>query len=251
MWNFPCSSFGRLLTPCLSCIAQETKSGRLTTLPPPPDEVGKGKKARTSDMPRSLQKMVMLQVCDEVLARLLLAGDLHSTELLQSHEIDVIGLINAQEAAKNSGRKGGGRAQPKQTVGSSSQAGLTAVGRSTQQQPEGQAGPSGRTEDADSSQQPQSSLAPPHVPAQAKPAAAATTMREPEAEPTKSRLKQRKKEYLQRRKLKKSGRTLGADGAAAEAEEDLEARLLQDAHKPRFGEQALAPLKVSPKGCFT
>lgn len=44
--------------------AQETKSGRLTLLPPPPDAVvKKGKKhAGTSDMPRSLRRMLELKV---------------------------------------------------------------------------------------------------------------------------------------------------------------------------------------------
>ena len=49
----------------LGC-AQETKSGRLTTLPPPPDELHgregrKGKKSGSNDMPRSLQKMLRLK----------------------------------------------------------------------------------------------------------------------------------------------------------------------------------------------
>ena len=44
--------------------AQETKSGRLTTLPPPPNE---GKKSGTNDMPRSLQKMLRLKARDNAL----------------------------------------------------------------------------------------------------------------------------------------------------------------------------------------
>ena len=53
-------------------------------------------------------------------------------------------------------------------------------------------------------------------------------------------LKQRKKDFLNRRKLKKRG---GAVSEAA-AGDRLERRLLQDPQRPAFGEQALAPLKV-------
>lgn len=56
-------------------------------------------------------------------------------------------------------------------------------------------------------------------------------------EQPKGKMKERKKEFLKRRKLKKKGR------AQAE-EEELEAQLLQDPHKPNFGEQAMAPIKV-------
>ena len=56
----------------------------------------------------------------------------------------------------------------------------------------------------------------------------------------KSGLKQRKKDYLNRRKLKKRGRAV----SKAEAGDRLERRLLQDPQRPAFGEQALAPLKV-------
>ena len=55
-------------------------------------------------------------------------------------------------------------------------------------------------------------------------------------------LKPRKKDYLKRRKLKKKGLLHLLD---EEPEEDLEAELLQDRHKPKFGEQAEAPLKVT------
>jgi hypothetical protein len=44
-------------------LKQETASGRLTTLPPPPDEV-KGRKKRDNDMPRSLQRMLLLKVSE-------------------------------------------------------------------------------------------------------------------------------------------------------------------------------------------
>ena len=54
-------------------------------------------------------------------------------------------------------------------------------------------------------------------------------------------LKPRKKDFLKRRKLKKKGLLHLLD---EEPEEDLEAELLQDRHKPKFGEQADAPLKV-------
>ena len=56
-------------------------------------------------------------------------------------------------------------------------------------------------------------------------------------------LKPRKKDFLKRRKLKKKGLLHLLD---EEPEEDLEAELLQDRHKPKFGEQAEAPLKVTP-----
>ena len=56
-------------------------------------------------------------------------------------------------------------------------------------------------------------------------------------------LKPRKKAFLKRRKLKKKGLLHLLD---EEPEEDLEAELLQDRHKPKFGEQAEAPLKVTP-----
>lgn len=56
-------------------------------------------------------------------------------------------------------------------------------------------------------------------------------------------LKPRKKEFLKRRKLKKKGLLHLLD---EEPEEDLEIELMQDRHKPRFGEQAMAPLKASP-----
>ncbi|KAK9908843.1 hypothetical protein WJX75_003642 [Coccomyxa subellipsoidea] len=48
--------------------AKETKSGRLTMLPPPPEEVVKKKGKRqqaTSDMPRSLQRMLQLKAVAE------------------------------------------------------------------------------------------------------------------------------------------------------------------------------------------
>lgn len=56
----------------------------------------------------------------------------------------------------------------------------------------------------------------------------------------KSGLKQRKKDFLNRRKLKKRGRAV----SEAEAGDRLERRLLQDPQRPASGEQALAPLKV-------
>ena len=55
-------------------------------------------------------------------------------------------------------------------------------------------------------------------------------------------LKPRKKDFLKRRKLKKKGLLHLLE---EEPEEDLEAELMQDRHKPRFGEQAMAPLKAS------
>lgn len=55
-------------------------------------------------------------------------------------------------------------------------------------------------------------------------------------------LKPRKKDFLKRRKLKKKGLLHLLD---EEPEEDLEAELMQDRHKPKFGEQAMAPLKAS------
>ena len=55
-----------------------------------------------------------------------------------------------------------------------------------------------------------------------------------------SGLKQRKKDFLNRRKLKKRGRAV----SEAEAGDRLERRLLQDPQRPAFGEQALAPLKA-------
>lgn len=60
----------------------------------------------------------------------------------------------------------------------------------------------------------------------------------------KSGLKQRKKDFLNRRKLKKRGRAV----SEAEAGDRLERRLLQDPQRPAFGEQALAPLKVRALG---
>ena len=53
-------------------------------------------------------------------------------------------------------------------------------------------------------------------------------------------LKHRKKDFLKQRKLKKRGKAV----SEAEAGDRLERRLLQDPHRPAFGEQALAPLKV-------
>ena len=50
-------------------------------------------------------------------------------------------------------------------------------------------------------------------------------------------MKEKKKEFLKNRKLKKKG---GKHGE----EEELEAQLAQDPHKPKFGEQAMAPIKV-------
>lgn len=55
-------------------------------------------------------------------------------------------------------------------------------------------------------------------------------------------LKARKKDFLKRRKLKKKGLLHLLE---QEPEEDLEAELMQDRHKPKFGEQAKAPLKAS------
>lgn len=51
------------------------------------------------------------------------------------------------------------------------------------------------------------------------------------------KLREKKKEFLKNRKLKKKG---GRHGE----EEELEAQLAQDPHKPKFGEQAMAPIKV-------
>jgi hypothetical protein len=63
-------------------------------------------------------------------------------------------------------------------------------------------------------------------------------------------LKARKKEFLKRRKLKKKGLLHLLE---QEPEEDLEAELMQDRHKPKFGEQAEAPLRASmrPSGLQT
>lgn len=54
-------------------------------------------------------------------------------------------------------------------------------------------------------------------------------------------LKERKKDFLKNRKLKKRRQHLHD-----EEHEDLEAKLLVDPHKPKFGEQAMAPIKVRP-----
>ena len=62
----------------------------------------------------------------------------------------------------------------------------------------------------------------------------------------KSGLKQRKKDFLNQRRLKKRGRAV----SEAEAGDRLERRLLQDPQRPAFGEQALAPLKVRDS-CLT
>jgi hypothetical protein len=56
-------------------------------------------------------------------------------------------------------------------------------------------------------------------------------------------LKESKKEFLKKKKLKKRGRHLQRGNP--DEGEGLEARLLQDLHKPKFGEQAMAPIKVS------
>ena len=63
----------------------------------------------------------------------------------------------------------------------------------------------------------------------------------------KKAMKAKKKEFLARRKQrKKPVMQRGADdGSEADSEEDVEARLMKDVHKPAFGEQAMQPLKVS------
>jgi hypothetical protein len=58
-------------------------------------------------------------------------------------------------------------------------------------------------------------------------------------------LKQRKKDYLNRRKARKRG---GAPAGDAAAGDRLERALLQDPHRPAFGEQALAPIKARRPG---
>ena len=57
-------------------------------------------------------------------------------------------------------------------------------------------------------------------------------------------LKQRKKDFLNRRKLRKRG----VDVRPAAEGDRLEKQLQQDPHRPAFGEQALAPLKVRREG---
>ena len=56
-------------------------------------------------------------------------------------------------------------------------------------------------------------------------------------------LKARKKDFLKRRKLKKKEGLLHL--LEQEPEKDLEAELMQDRHRPKFGEQAEAPLKAN------
>lgn len=51
-------------------------------------------------------------------------------------------------------------------------------------------------------------------------------------------LKERKKEFLKKRKARKRGK--------GEDEDDLEERLLAGADKAAFGEQAMQPIKVPP-----
>ena len=61
----------------------------------------------------------------------------------------------------------------------------------------------------------------------------------------KKAMKAKKKEFLQKKKLrrKQDSKVIGeADGS--EDESDLEERVMTDQHKPAFGEQAMQPLKV-------
>lgn len=107
-------------------------------------------------------------------------------------------------------------------------------------QPDCHAGPSGRVADQQASPaagaQPSRNAQQQHQ----QPAAAGPGQKLPAAaDPAKGRMKARKKEFLKRRKLKWNGRA-----AEGDEEEDLETRLMRDEHKPKFGEQAQAPLKV-------
>ena len=53
-------------------------------------------------------------------------------------------------------------------------------------------------------------------------------------------MKPKKREFLKKRKQKKQGQGGGGEGG----EGSLEASIMEDRHKPAFGEQAMQPLKV-------
>lgn len=59
-------------------------------------------------------------------------------------------------------------------------------------------------------------------------------------------MKARKKEFLQKKKLKrKPGSKFTSKDDSESEDSDLEERIMSDQHKPAFGEQAMQPLKVS------
>ena len=61
----------------------------------------------------------------------------------------------------------------------------------------------------------------------------------------KKAMKAKKKEFLQRKKLRRKQDPKTITEADSDREDsDLEERLMTDQHKPAFGEQALQPLKV-------
>ena len=58
-------------------------------------------------------------------------------------------------------------------------------------------------------------------------------------------MKERKKQYLKERKLRKKGKSVLDDDEEAERlAEERETRIMTDSNRPTFGEQAKQPLKV-------
>ncbi|CAK0783634.1 hypothetical protein CVIRNUC_006833 [Coccomyxa viridis] len=225
--------------------AKETKTGRLMQLPPSPDTVVK-KGRKSSDVPRSLQRMLQLKALAQGPKRRkqsLQRGKTASAAVKQQvynrahidggKEQDAIGeqpMIQANLLAETQPAADLANApQPDEIHGSAAAADLepdAALKSKPIPQQERVALLSAKEQRQQLSRKHESWVA------------------RPAGISSERGLKPRKKDFLKRRKLKKKGLLHLLD---EEPEEDLEAELLQDRHKPKFGEQAEAPLKINLK----
>ncbi|KAK9838496.1 hypothetical protein WJX81_003194 [Elliptochloris bilobata] len=189
-------------------LKAKKESGKISSLPPPPEEVGGKRKRRgqQDDMPSSLRQMLELKAK--------LEGQQRKRPKLAAESMAgcgaLCGAVDPTEGARQS-RKGGRASAGRESALAQ---GISGDGLGVEL---GSGQESWRPDGGGAA---------------------------PEAAFVQKRgLKQRKKDFLNRRKLKKRGLSVSA---AVEGDR-LERRLLQDPHRPAFGEQALAPLKVNLK----
>jgi hypothetical protein len=258
---------------------QEQASGRLSLLPPPPDALEKKvkKKGSTADMPRSLQRMLQMKVIIDTVQDLSAAVMLNITpravictsqalaERKQKQEpqtpnsttnriqLDKQNITRAEPSAEQANSQAGTSAGQGLGRGAMAERSTAGVQSSMQAGPAlSQEGADGLSVDLPSPSHEQrggntASISRQDAPA-AQPGPQGTKRRDAawggqppgsvKAAAAGKSLKASKKEFLKRKKLKKRRHSHLPD------EDDLEARLLQDPHKPKFGEQAMAPIKV-------